>query len=109
MSVSLRISEVRGPDAVQNGTTSRLVLDCIFDGNENDLRGLLVKWFFNRSPYPVYQWIPGVKPQVRKDFHMYLFTPNVKKGYKFVFKILVLMKESCRYRKAIIPSSNSMF
>ncbi|KAL7647366.1 UNVERIFIED_CONTAM: hypothetical protein RMT77_000962 [Armadillidium vulgare] len=60
---ALKISELRGPSAVQNGSTSRLVLDCVFVADEDDLEGLVVKWYFNNKPVPVYQWIPPNKPQ----------------------------------------------
>jgi hypothetical protein len=42
------------------------VLDCEYTlAPEEEGAGLVVKWFFNSQPAPVYQWIPGKKPQVK--------------------------------------------
>ncbi|XP_065297066.1 uncharacterized protein [Dermacentor albipictus] len=48
------------PRWVQNGTETPAVLDCEYVYNENDLK-LVVKWFFNDGPEPVYQWIPEMR------------------------------------------------
>ncbi|KAK8775499.1 hypothetical protein V5799_031157 [Amblyomma americanum] len=53
------------PRWVQNGTETPVVLDCEYVYNENDLK-LVVKWFFNDGPEPVYQWIPEMR--VREAF-----------------------------------------
>ena len=50
---------------VVNGSMSQLVLDCKYDLTDYDKTGLVIKWYFQRKPYPVYQWIPTNKPQVR--------------------------------------------
>ncbi|XP_063885394.1 uncharacterized protein LOC135113750 [Scylla paramamosain] len=48
-----------------NGSQSQLVLDCKYDfTDEYEKNGLVVKWYFKRKPFPVYQWIPPNKPQV---------------------------------------------
>ncbi|XP_065217667.1 uncharacterized protein LOC135843644 isoform X2 [Planococcus citri] len=54
------------PEAVQNGEKKGAVLDCLYTLSSQELSknsGLVVKWFFNRSPNPVYQWIHNQKPQ----------------------------------------------
>ncbi|KAL1486886.1 hypothetical protein MTO96_046777, partial [Rhipicephalus appendiculatus] len=48
------------PRWVRNGTETPAVLDCEYVYNENDLK-LVVKWFFNDGPEPVYQWIPEMR------------------------------------------------
>ncbi|XP_050033378.1 uncharacterized protein [Dermacentor andersoni] len=53
------------PRWVRNGTETPAVLDCEYVYNENDLK-LVVKWFFNDGPEPVYQWIPEMR--VREAF-----------------------------------------
>ncbi|KAH7944821.1 hypothetical protein HPB49_000789 [Dermacentor silvarum] len=53
------------PRWVRNGTDTPAVLDCEYVYNENDLK-LVVKWFFNDGPEPVYQWIPEMR--VREAF-----------------------------------------
>lgn len=60
---SLEILDIEGPSVVVNGSTSQVVLDCYYDITEHDKTGLVVKWFFNRQPIPVYQWIPDKVPQ----------------------------------------------
>ncbi|XP_046675849.1 uncharacterized protein LOC124364416 isoform X5 [Homalodisca vitripennis] len=57
----LKIKEIKVPDVVLNGTKP-VVLDC--DYVLDDPSGLVVKWFFNNHPAPVYQWIFKQKPQV---------------------------------------------
>lgn len=59
-----------GPIVIKNGTESSVVLDCDYAPNENDYMlskeqptFLVVKWFFNNDPRPVYQWIHSKKPQ----------------------------------------------
>ena len=59
------VSSIEGPSVVVNGSMSQLVLDCKYDLTDYDKTGLVIKWYFQRKPYPVYQWIPTNKPQVR--------------------------------------------
>ena len=42
---------------VDASNTSELILDCEYVYDANDLM-LVVKWFHNNSPEPIYQWIP---------------------------------------------------
>ncbi|XP_065344438.1 selection and upkeep of intraepithelial T-cells protein 2-like isoform X2 [Cloeon dipterum] len=61
---SLEISELRGPQMIQNGSEASVVLDCDYKLSDSESAdGLVVKWFFNNEPSPVYQWIPSKKPQ----------------------------------------------
>lgn len=63
---NVTISGLRVPVFVRNGSESGALLDCMYSLNANELShnsGLVVKWFFNRSPNPVYQWIHNQKPQ----------------------------------------------
>ena len=53
--------------SVRNGSRSAL-LDCEHTLKPAEIAGdgfagLVVKWYFNNGPSPVYQWIPGHKPQ----------------------------------------------
>jgi len=59
---SVRITEIRVPHTVQNGTNESIVLDCDYTLNNESTDGLVVKWFFNRSHKPAYQWIYGRSP-----------------------------------------------
>jgi hypothetical protein len=55
------------PQLVKNGSGRSLILDCEYTlSPDEEAAGLVVKWFFNSQPAPVYQWIPGKKPQVKK-------------------------------------------
>lgn len=58
------------PLVIKNGTVDNAVLDCDYALNDEDYAtneknpgGLVVKWFFNNDPAPVYQWIHSKKPQ----------------------------------------------
>lgn len=57
----MRIKSLRVPEVVQNGSEPSVILDC--DYTFENQNGLVVKWFFNNNPSPVYQWIPNKKPQ----------------------------------------------
>ncbi|XP_042866682.1 uncharacterized protein LOC122249566 isoform X3 [Penaeus japonicus] len=63
VSTTLEILDIKGPSVVVNGSIPLLVLDCDYDLTEYDRSGLVVKWYYNRQPFPVYQWIPNNGPQ----------------------------------------------
>ena len=57
----LQITDLTVPRSVRNGS-NYVILDCQYALLPDDLNpnsGLVVKWFYNNSPSPVYQWIPG--------------------------------------------------
>lgn len=63
----MQITGLFVPTEVQNGS-DHVLLDCEYSLRPDELQpasGLVVKWFYNNSPAPVYQWIPGNKPQVQ--------------------------------------------
>lgn len=62
---TVRINELRVPNVARHGGKA-VVLDCDYTLEDSvDHSGLVVKWFFNDLPQPVYQWIPGgsMRPQ----------------------------------------------
>ncbi|XP_046658658.1 uncharacterized protein LOC124352953 [Homalodisca vitripennis] len=62
----VQITQLFVPEEVRNGTNEAAILDCEYTLTPADLTatsGLVVKWFFNNGPAPVYQWIPGQRPQ----------------------------------------------
>lgn len=61
---SVHIVQIDGPEVVKSG--SELMLDCNFDYMAEEELQLDLKWYFNGSPIPVYQWVPSMKkgPQV---------------------------------------------
>ncbi|XP_021917420.1 uncharacterized protein LOC110828741 isoform X2 [Zootermopsis nevadensis] len=66
--VGIQIKDLRVPSVVRNNSGSAALLDCDYTLKPEELAahsyaGLVVKWYFNSSPSPVYQWIPGQKPQ----------------------------------------------
>ncbi len=69
------------PRMVDASNTSELILDCEYVYDSNDLM-LVVKWFHNNSPEPIYQWIPdrGVRyvgELLKQRFDMnYSVNPN---------------------------------
>lgn len=63
----MQITGLFVPTEVKNGS-DHVLLDCEYSLRPDELQpasGLVVKWFYNNSPAPVYQWIPGNKPQVQ--------------------------------------------
>jgi len=58
------ITELSGPSMVEAG--KELVLDCDFTYTEDEINQLVVKWFFDGSLHPFYQWVPGLDmgPQI---------------------------------------------
>lgn len=56
------ITSIRVPPAVENGSAP-VILDCEYSLASHEKQGLVVQWFFRDHPVPVYQWIPGKRPQ----------------------------------------------
>ncbi|KAK3854316.1 hypothetical protein Pcinc_039195 [Petrolisthes cinctipes] len=49
--------------AVENGTVEAVVLDCPFTLEDEDrFEDLVIKWYHNEEPQPIYQWIPASMP-----------------------------------------------
>lgn len=66
--LGIQITDLRVPSAVRNNSGSAALLDCEYTLKPAEIAGegfsgLVVKWYFNNGPSPVYQWIPGQKPQ----------------------------------------------
>lgn len=59
------------PEVAQLGNP--VVLDCDYTLEESLEEGLVVKWFFNEKPTPIYQWIPNKRPQELGKFSFYTF------------------------------------
>ncbi|KAJ6215850.1 hypothetical protein RDWZM_010350 [Blomia tropicalis] len=53
----VKIQQIKVPKYVENGTSSSVVLDCIYTMNPEEDFNLVVKWFFNEDSEPIYQWI----------------------------------------------------
>jgi len=58
------IVSLANPAAQKAG--QELVLDCEFEFEESEATQLDLKWYFNGSPVPIYQWVPSLDlgPQV---------------------------------------------
>ncbi|XP_022252965.1 uncharacterized protein LOC111088141 isoform X2 [Limulus polyphemus] len=54
---ALKITRLSVPRWIENGTLESVTLDCEYSLTDKDNR-LVVKWFFNDDPKPIYQWIP---------------------------------------------------
>lgn len=59
--VTVKIHELRVPEITKMGNA--VILDCDYSLEDSLDEGLVVKWFFNQQPIPVYQWIPAKRPQ----------------------------------------------
>ncbi|KAK3907678.1 Selenide, water dikinase 1 [Frankliniella fusca] len=63
--LGVTITNLKVPSTVQNGS-SGTILDCEYSLLPDEAApssGLVIKWYFNSRPAPVYQWIPTQKPQ----------------------------------------------
>ncbi|PRD36676.1 UNVERIFIED_CONTAM: hypothetical protein NCL1_07870 [Trichonephila clavipes] len=82
------------PRWVQNGTEDSVVLDCEYNYSDDDKR-LVVKWFLNDDPEPIYQWIPELNQRyaserVKSKLNMdYTVSPSSKQTR---YRALNLMK-----------------
>jgi len=58
------ITELSAPSIVEAG--KELILDCDFSYTQDEVNQLVVKWFFEGSRHPFYQWVPGLDmgPQI---------------------------------------------
>ncbi|RWS12145.1 hypothetical protein B4U79_11089 [Dinothrombium tinctorium] len=54
----IKITSLLIPERIENGTEDSVILDCIYTLDENDDNKLVVKWFLDNDPEPIYQWIP---------------------------------------------------
>lgn len=57
----IQITSLNVPDRVENGSVESVILDCVYTMDEDEDKQLVVKWFFNDDPVPIYQWIPELK------------------------------------------------
>lgn len=56
------ITEIRVPKVVEHDTNSTAILDCDYDFMQDDIRFVVVKWYFNDERNQVYQWGLGLPP-----------------------------------------------
>ncbi|KAJ8922099.1 hypothetical protein NQ315_004031 [Exocentrus adspersus] len=56
VSALINITELKGPDSIEYGSTEEIILDCNFEAEKE--RDLEVKWFYNGDTEVVYQWVP---------------------------------------------------
>ncbi|XP_045035765.1 uncharacterized protein LOC116936524 isoform X1 [Daphnia magna] len=60
----LQIVEMRVPAVVEDGSATSVILDCDYVLRSADKKSeLVVQWYFQNGSSPVYQWIPGKRPQ----------------------------------------------
>lgn len=60
----LQIVEMRVPSVVEDGSATSVILDCDYVLRSADKKSeLVVQWYFQNGSSPVYQWIPGKRPQ----------------------------------------------
>ncbi|XP_022917622.1 uncharacterized protein [Onthophagus taurus] len=58
---AVKINSLQVPEAIRLGFP--VVLDCDYTIEEEAADGLVVKWYFNKTQVPIYQWIPTRRPQ----------------------------------------------
>jgi len=82
----LYVHKVEGGGGVVNGSTPLAVLDCQYSVPAGRVAGLVVKWYKDSNPRPVYQWIAGSSPQAlgplagRLDLR-YTISPDPLRGH----------------------------
>jgi hypothetical protein len=59
----VKITSLCVPATIENGSVPAVILDCEYTYSEEEETGLVVKWYLDGQPVPVYQWIPPQKPQ----------------------------------------------
>ncbi|XP_064469308.1 uncharacterized protein LOC135383967 [Ornithodoros turicata] len=57
----VQIVRLSVPTWVENGTEDSVLLDCEYVYTESDDSQLVVRWFLDDDPKPIYQWIPELK------------------------------------------------
>lgn len=80
----IRITKLSVPRFVKNGTEKAVVLDCEYELSSDaaDRQGLVVKWFLDNDPVPLYQWIPEISvgrhvgPMLRDRLDLFFSVPN---------------------------------
>ncbi|XP_023243371.1 uncharacterized protein LOC111641434 isoform X1 [Centruroides sculpturatus] len=55
----LTITRLSVPSLIENGTEDSVILDCQYNYTKEDER-LVIKWYLNDDPEPLYQWIPEI-------------------------------------------------
>lgn len=55
-SATLKIKDLKVPQAIENGSAKSVVLDCDFEAIGE--KGLEIKWYHNNKPQYIYQWLP---------------------------------------------------
>ncbi|XP_035223397.1 uncharacterized protein LOC118196106 [Stegodyphus dumicola] len=58
--LSIEITRLSIPKFVKNASEEAVLLDCEFTYNVNEEEKLVVRWFHEDDPQPVYQWIPEI-------------------------------------------------
>ncbi|XP_042903431.1 uncharacterized protein [Parasteatoda tepidariorum] len=64
---AVNITKLTIPDFVKNGTEESVLFDCEYSYDKREDEHLVVKWFFEDDPMPVYQWIPKMKSKIYSE------------------------------------------
>ncbi|GAB6028140.1 hypothetical protein CHUAL_002354 [Chamberlinius hualienensis] len=64
----ISITKFDVPNPIINGSVPAVILDCDFQYAQSDIISLVVKWYYNNSQFPIYQWIPGNDPEAAGEF-----------------------------------------
>ncbi len=85
----MEIRQLSVPKLVELGSEN-VLLDCDYDYDEREKLQLDIKWYFNDSPSPFFQWVPGQmeRPQVIGDlFGRHLDLDYAVRGTRDRFKM----------------------
>ncbi|GIY24320.1 ig-like domain-containing protein [Caerostris darwini] len=65
--LSLKITRLSIPSFVPNGSDESVLMDCEYTYSMKEDKKLVVKWFHDDDPNPVYQWIPELNSKLYSE------------------------------------------
>merc|ERR1712156_902190 len=88
---ALLVSSVRGVSISKESSGSiivqagqELLIDCDFSFDKDEEEELVVKWFFNASTTPFYQWVPALDVGPQVHYYVYIWSSLCDKCWMVV-------------------------
>merc|ERR1712133_153541 len=92
------ITELSAPSIMEAG--KELVLDCDFTYTQDEVNQLVLKWFFEGSRRPFYQWVPGL------DMGPQIISPEFRDMVDLSYTVEGETDQYTKYRALRIPSAS---
>ena len=112
---NIKINILRVPQAIRNDTHLPLILDCDYSFDSyDDIKGFVLKWYFNHDYNTVYQWIPPRKPQALNELRdeidlNFAINAHPYKKYRALKIINPTTKLAGRYKCSVSTFSDEDF